>query len=57
MLGLHRKRKYQHHGMILKVNIRVLTLFFSTKDNVHNDYALVFFIYLKLIKLVPRALL
>jgi hypothetical protein len=57
ILGLHRKQKYQHHGMILKVNIRVLTLFFLTKDNVHNDFALVFFIYLKTIKRVPRALL
>jgi hypothetical protein len=43
--------------MISKVNIRVLTLFFLTKDNFHNDYLLVFFIYLKTIKRVSRALL
>ena len=56
ILGLHKKRKYQHHGIILKVNIRVLTFFF-TKDNVHNGYALVFFIYLKIIKRVSHGLL
>ena len=31
--------------------------FFLTKDNVHNDYALVFFIYLKTIKRLSHALL
>ena len=43
--------------MILKVNIRVLTLLFLTKDTFHNDYALVFFIYLKTIKRVSQGLL